>query len=245
MKKVITRENIPPRVAGMFYQAVVAAVLLYGSESWVLPAAQLARLKGFHVECARRLTGMKPRKRGGKWVYPKSAEVLAKAGLKPLGHYIQKRRATVAATIEGRPVLRECRGAERLRGTPVRPTWWEQCLDPPEEEEEDRTRRLPAWMVPQVPRGPMSEEATEADRRQWARAHVADYHYTAPAGGGAAAAPPPPPPPTTTTTTPPTTTPPRPPRRRHLPLPRPRQGTPRHGRGWWWRRRRGDGGQRQ
>ena len=155
MKKVITRKNIPPRVAGMFYQAVVAAVLLYGNESWVLPAAQLARLKGFHVECARRLTGMKPRKRGDKWVYPKSAEVLAKAGLKPLGHYIQKRRATVAATIEGRPVLRECRGAERLRGTPVRPTWWEQCLDPPEEDEEDqgraaevaearRTWRLPA-----------------------------------------------------------------------------------------------------
>ena len=66
MKKVITRENIPPRVAGMFYQAVVAAVLLYGSKSWVLPATQLARLEGFHVECARRLTGMKPCKRGDK-----------------------------------------------------------------------------------------------------------------------------------------------------------------------------------
>ena len=98
----------------MFYQAVVAAVLLYGSESWVLPAAQLARLEGFHVECARRLTGKKPRKRGGKWVYPKSAAVLAEARLQPLGYYIQKRRATVAATIKGRSVLEECRGVWRL-----------------------------------------------------------------------------------------------------------------------------------
>ena len=152
----------------MFYQAVVVAVLLYGSESWVLLPAQLARLEGFHVECARRLTGMKPPKRGDKWVYPKSAAVLAKAGLKPLGHYIQKRRATVAATIEGRPVLKECRGAGRLRGTPVRPTWWEQCLDPPEEEDQERAAavaaarmmpwHLPVPLVPQVPRGPMLEE---------------------------------------------------------------------------------------
>ena len=56
---------MPAPVVGMFYQAVVAAVLLYGSESSVLPDAKLARLESFHVECARRLTGMRPRKRGG------------------------------------------------------------------------------------------------------------------------------------------------------------------------------------
>ena len=66
LRNIITKENIPPRVAGMFYQAAVAAVLLYGRKSWMLPATQLARLEGFHVECARRLTGMKPRKRGDK-----------------------------------------------------------------------------------------------------------------------------------------------------------------------------------
>ena len=30
---VIAKESVPPPVAGMFYQAVVAAVLLYGSET--------------------------------------------------------------------------------------------------------------------------------------------------------------------------------------------------------------------
>ena len=89
----------------MFYQAVVATVLLYGSKSCVLSEAQLRALEGFHVECARRLTGLLPRKMKGKWVYPKSAEVLKKANLKSLRHYIQKRRHTVYGTISTCPVL--------------------------------------------------------------------------------------------------------------------------------------------
>ena len=121
----------------MFYQAVVVAVLLYGSESWVLPAATMARLEGFHVECARRLTGMRPQKRGDRWIYPKSDDVLRAARLRPLSHYVQKRRATVAAAIGERPVLEECRGAARLRGSPVRTAWWEQDLTLPPEPEED------------------------------------------------------------------------------------------------------------
>ena len=43
---------------------------------------------------------------------------MAKAGLEPLGYYIQKRRVVVTATVEGRFVLKECRGARRLRKTP-------------------------------------------------------------------------------------------------------------------------------
>ena len=62
LSKVIAKESVPTPVAGMFYQAVVVAVLLYGSESWVLPKAQLRALEGFHVECARRLTRLRPRK---------------------------------------------------------------------------------------------------------------------------------------------------------------------------------------
>ena len=132
---MIAKEGVPAPVAGMFCQAVVAAVLLYGSESWVLPDAQLARLEGFHMECARRLTGMRPRKRRDKWVYLKSADVLRAARLQPLRYYIQKQRAAVAKAIATRLVLEECRGAARLRGTPVRDTWWEQDLTPSSEPE--------------------------------------------------------------------------------------------------------------
>ena len=42
----------------MFYQAVVAAQLLPGSETWVLPPLGLKYLAGFHSKATRRLTGI-------------------------------------------------------------------------------------------------------------------------------------------------------------------------------------------
>ena len=68
ISKVIAKDSVPAPVAGMFYQAVVAAILLYGSETWVAPPHELRALEGFHVEAARRITGMRPKKRGETWV---------------------------------------------------------------------------------------------------------------------------------------------------------------------------------
>jgi hypothetical protein len=50
--QVLRSENPTPRVAAKFYKAVVQAVLLYGSETWNLTKAVLARLEGFHVRAA-------------------------------------------------------------------------------------------------------------------------------------------------------------------------------------------------
>ena len=97
----------------------------------VSPSA-LRELKGFHVEAARRLTGMRPRKVKGEWVYPHSADVLAAAHLQPIEYYLRKRRHTVYNTIRGRDVLKECEGAERRRGTPPRLFWAEQDMAVPE-----------------------------------------------------------------------------------------------------------------
>ena len=36
LSKVITNKRVTPTVAGMFYQAAVTAVLLYGNETWCL-----------------------------------------------------------------------------------------------------------------------------------------------------------------------------------------------------------------
>ena len=79
LRNVIAKEGVPAPVAGMFYQAFAAA-----SESWVLPDAHLACLEEFHVECARILAGMWPRKHGEKRVYSKFANVLQVAGLQRL-----------------------------------------------------------------------------------------------------------------------------------------------------------------
>ena len=62
------------------------------------------------MECARLLTGLRPKKVKGKWVYPKSAEIFKKANLKPLRHFTQKCRHTIYGTILSGQVLEECRG---------------------------------------------------------------------------------------------------------------------------------------
>ena len=99
IKVVLEKEEMPPGVAGMFYQAVVASMLLYGSESWVVSPAVMRKLEGFHVEATWRLTGMRPQKVKGKWVYPHFTDVLAAAHLQPIEYYTQKRRHTVHNTL--------------------------------------------------------------------------------------------------------------------------------------------------
>ena len=123
ISKIVVREGVPVLVAGIFYQAVVASILLYGSETWVFLFSNLKVLERFHVETACRLTVMRPKKEKGKWVYPKLAEVLAKASFKTTSQYIAKRRVTVAKTNEDRIILKECRESEKRRGTPVRWMW--------------------------------------------------------------------------------------------------------------------------
>ena len=62
ISKVIAKESVPSTVAGMFFQAVVATVLLYGSETWVVPPYDMRILKGFNIECCHRITRMWPLK---------------------------------------------------------------------------------------------------------------------------------------------------------------------------------------
>ena len=123
---VIAKDSVPAPIAGMFYQAVVTAVLLYGSETWVVPPHDLRALEGFHVEAARRITGMRPTKRGETWVYPKSVSVLQAARVRTIGEYIADCRRNILRTIADRPILEECRGVERRRGSPPHIYWWEQ-----------------------------------------------------------------------------------------------------------------------
>ena len=125
--------------AGMFYQAVVASVLLYDSKMGVVPPHDTRALKGFSVECCCRITGMRPRKRGETWVYPASVAVLKVAGIRKVEHYIRRRCHTIHQTITDRPILKECRGSERRRGSPPHLGWWEQEIELDLDEEVEKT----------------------------------------------------------------------------------------------------------
>ena len=81
--RVLRSENASPRICGKFYNAVVQAVLLYGSETWTVSPALLARLEGFHIRsCYRMASEHRPQKEpGGRWVYPASEDVVKACGL--------------------------------------------------------------------------------------------------------------------------------------------------------------------
>ena len=56
--------------------------------------------------------------------------MLEAAGLRTIADTIAKRRSNIDKTIEGRQVLKECREAEKRRGSPPRRMmWWDQELD--------------------------------------------------------------------------------------------------------------------
>ena len=60
--------------------------------------------------------------------------------MRTITEYIAARRQTILRTIADRPILEECRGAERRRGSPPRLYWWEQEVEEElssEEEEEE------------------------------------------------------------------------------------------------------------
>ena len=129
--KILSREQVSPRTSGKFYMAIVQSVLLYGSESWCIGPALLARLEGFHIRCCYRMAKKnRPQKDSmGAWVYPRSAGVLNECGLYNIEHYIDKRRQMIVEFVATRALFTECWTGERMPGTPRRQWWWEQPMD--------------------------------------------------------------------------------------------------------------------
>ena len=55
LSKILKRRDANPKIMGSFYQAIIQAVLLYGSESWVISENNLRKLRSFHNKCARHI----------------------------------------------------------------------------------------------------------------------------------------------------------------------------------------------
>ena len=87
-------ENATLKVSAKFYKAVVQSVLLYGSETWILTKAALARLEDYHIRAAYRMVvEHKPRRVPNLvWVYPCLQDVLNECGMATIDHYIGVRR---------------------------------------------------------------------------------------------------------------------------------------------------------
>ena len=127
---------MPVPLVGMFYQAVMTAVLLYCSELWVLISLGLHILEGFYVEGVCCMIGMCPQyQTSGPWVYVKPKNLLATTRLKPFATYIPWYRHNMVKILKDQTLLEECSEVERRLGSPPLQFWWEQEMHLEEEDE--------------------------------------------------------------------------------------------------------------
>ena len=97
LSRVLKRRDANPLIMGSFYKAVIEAVLLYGSESWVISENNMKNLRSFHNKCARHMVGyhIKLDNKTNTWTHPPTDDVLQNGGLKPIEYYISNQRCTL------------------------------------------------------------------------------------------------------------------------------------------------------
>ena len=124
LTKILGREGSDKRTAGRFHVAVVHAVLLFGSETWVLTPWLEKSLEGFLRQAALRMAGMGPkRQQYGRWVYPPTGVGLAMLGLEEIRLYLSRHYNMVARYVATRHIMDLCLAAERNTGMRLYSKW--------------------------------------------------------------------------------------------------------------------------
>ena len=120
-------EGADSHTSGRIYVAVVQAVLMYGSEKWVMKLCIGRVLSGFHHRVAFSMTGRQPRReRYGRWVYALLVEAMEEAVLHEVETYIYLLQNTVTQLMTTRPIIDLCLAAERRTGSRVTKRWIEK-----------------------------------------------------------------------------------------------------------------------
>ena len=97
MKRILSGEGAEPQVSGFFFKAVVQAVMLFSSETWV-GTPRMGRVLGeFQYQVARRMGRQIPRRKiYGKWEYTLLETAREEVGFQTMEEYIRRRKSTVA-----------------------------------------------------------------------------------------------------------------------------------------------------
>jgi hypothetical protein len=140
MQSIISCGKSKPHglVRGRFYRhrmsplALQQAMLLYGSNTWVLSKPALASLEGFHITAAYWMARKHEPWRGPqhRWINPKSKGMLEECGMSTLEEYnINVCQQTITVYVATRPILTKCRQGEPKRGAVLHRWWQEQSID--------------------------------------------------------------------------------------------------------------------
>ena len=109
---ILSREGAAPQVFGLFFNAMVQTVLLFGLETWVVTSRMGKALGGFQVQVAIQMTGRLPRRTpDGKWIYTLAVTSREEAGFLKMEEYIRRRHNTVAQYIATQSLLYLCEGS--------------------------------------------------------------------------------------------------------------------------------------
>ena len=125
--RILSREEATSGTMAYFYKAIVQAVLLYGSESWVLTERMRKALNSFHHRCARYIAGEHIRQLpDGEWIHPPTADILDKCKLRTIDEYIERRKRTVSAFIRNRSIYGACLASIPSAGNTNQKLWWDR-----------------------------------------------------------------------------------------------------------------------
>jgi hypothetical protein len=123
--RILAREGASTKVMGYFYKAIVQAVLLYATETWVVTEHSMKALNSFHHRCARHIAGDHIRQNpNGEWYLPATDRVLEVSGLLTVEAYITKRVDTMRALMEGRPIFDQCLASTPSPNNINQKVWW-------------------------------------------------------------------------------------------------------------------------
>jgi hypothetical protein len=125
--QILSREGATTSTMAYFYKAVVQAVLLYGSESWVITERMRKAVESFHNRCARFITGEHIRQKpNGEWILPPTTEVLKKCKMRTILEYIERRRQTAKTFMTNRPIYEACIDSTPTASNVNQKVWWNQ-----------------------------------------------------------------------------------------------------------------------
>ena len=126
LARVLSREGAYPKVSWAFYISMTQAVLIFGSETWVLTARMEKSLESFNSRVARKIMGRQPRRgKDGSWYFPSLAGAMKETGMLRIRTSIHRRQNKVLQFIATRPILDLCEKATRRPGAGVARRWWE------------------------------------------------------------------------------------------------------------------------
>ena len=121
-------EGTEPRVAEMFYRAVVKAIILYELETWVLQSAIQRKVEGTHTGLLRQIKEKRARRLGDStWETPEAEGVREAAGMQSEMNYIWRRQAIMAQWVALHLLFEVCaRGKCYGWDGRRKEAWWRQ-----------------------------------------------------------------------------------------------------------------------